>query len=357
VIFLRNVLKHLPLRLLPPRQERRFPRLPIAILSFNRPDYLRRVLQSLRRQIQRGDEIVLFQDGAFNPASRQWKSDPARIGECIAVFRAIIPWGEIRQSPDNLGSAHNYRRAEAYAFVERDHDACLFLEDDLVLSRHYLAAIHTLIGWAHNDPRIAYVSAYGDLWAGLYDQWRNRRGLMHMHENWGFAMTRAAWLDEQPFRRSYFALIEGTDYTQRDHQQIRSFFHDRGIETPITGQDFPRWFVTMQLGKVRISTTACYARYIGREGQHATAEYYDRLGFGQTRMAPWPPNGLAPPTDVEMARWLEIERERFSGVFKPFYQGHASTAPHALRPVSTPVASSRAGSLASFRSSNPQKLS
>ena len=231
-------------------QRQRFPRVPIAILSFSRPDYLRLVLTSLRRQTDPDDEIVLFQDGAFNPVSQRWKTDPAKIDACAEVFRRIIPWGEIRQAPQNLGIVDNYRRAEDYAFVERRHDACLFLEDDLVLSRHYLAAIRRLIAWAHDDRRIAYVSAYGNFWAGLRDQWRNRHRLMHMHENWGFAMTRAAWLDEQPFRRRYFALLEDVDYSQRDNGRIRGFFRELGIETPITGQDFPRWFVTVQLGKV-----------------------------------------------------------------------------------------------------------
>lgn len=317
----------MPLPVSLPLQRPHFPRIPIAILSFDRPNYLRQVLVSLRRQIDARDEIILFQDGAFNPISGRWKSDSGRIEACRAVFREIIPWGEIREAPVNLGIAHNYRRAEEYAFVEREHNACLFLEDDLVLSPYYLSVVRKLTAWAQTDRRIAYVSAYGNLWAGLLEQWRNRHRLMHMHECWGFATTRTAWLDEQPFRQRYFALIDDVDYSQRDHDRIRTFFRDLGTETSITGQDFPRWFISAQLGKVRISTATCYARYIGRDGEHGTAEYYDRMGFKRTRMAWWPPWGLAPPTDSDITAWLKTERERFTGTFTPFYKGHASTSP------------------------------
>ncbi|RAI45147.1 glycosyltransferase family A protein [Rhodoplanes roseus] len=305
-----------------PPQRPREP-LPIAILSFDRPTYLRSTLLSLRRQTTPADPVLLFQDGAFNPHSGRLKGDQTRIEACVALFREIFPWGEVFQAPENLGIADNYQRAETHVFVQRDAAAALFLEDDLVLSRHYLGAVDRLIGFALADPRIAYVSAYGDMWARRIAQWRDRRRLIHMHENWGAATTRRAWQDEQPFRRRYLALLEGADYSDRDHERIRAFFREHGLDTRITSQDAARWLATVLLGKVRLTTAACYARYIGRFGEHATPDYYRAGGFAGTRTALWPPADIEPPSDEEIAQWLAAERERFTGAFTPFYSGHS----------------------------------
>src|SRR6185437_6897622 len=107
--------------------------LPVAILSYDRPQYLGPVLRSLRRQMRPGEPVTLFQDGAYNEHSARWKADPAAIDACVALFRAVFPWGEVHRSPVNLGIAGNYRRAETHCFVTRGAAQGLFLEDDLVL--------------------------------------------------------------------------------------------------------------------------------------------------------------------------------------------------------------------------------
>ena len=70
----------------------------VAILSFNRPHYLRPVLNSLRVQVCERDEIVLVQDGAANPWSGEVKASHESIQECVDIFRSTIPWGAVLQS-------------------------------------------------------------------------------------------------------------------------------------------------------------------------------------------------------------------------------------------------------------------
>lgn len=293
--------------------------LPVQILSFDRPQYLAPVLRSLHRQLPQGAPVALFQDGAYNAQSARWKADPARIAACVALFRQIFPWGEVHESPVNLGVAGNYRRAEEHCFRHLNAAQGLFLEDDLVLSRHYLAAIRRLLALAAADRRIAYVSACGNLWAGLWRQWQQRRRVMHMQENWGFAMTRTAWQEEQAFRTGYLRLLDGVDYSRRDNERIFAFYRDHGYEVPITSQDGARWIACLRLGRVRISTVACYGRYIGAQGEHSTQAHYDANGFARTRMASWSPGPLHAPSEDEIAAWLAVETRRFTGHYAPFY--------------------------------------
>jgi hypothetical protein len=296
--------------------------MPIAILSFNRPHYLREVLHSLRGQIFERDEIVLIQDGAINAWSGRLKATPERIQQCIDVFQKLIPWGTVLAPEGNIGIALNYERAENYMFKALGRPYALFLEDDLVLSPRYLTVIRSLLDIARLDRRVAYVSAYGNMWASLNEQRKRRRELQHMHENWGFAMTREAWLEERPFREHYLSLLNGRDYSERDSSRILEFYERRGWKTNITSQDAARWIASVELGKVRITTFACHARYIGEYGEHCNPDLYYRCRFDQTLMLDTPVAKPALPTPLQIESWLETERKRFRGEIGPFYSGH-----------------------------------
>ncbi|MBT1154008.1 glycosyltransferase [Aminobacter anthyllidis] len=295
---------------------------PIAILSFDRPHYLRRTLNSLRSQIGETDHVVLFQDGSWNPKSRRIKADSRDIERCISIFRRIIPWGEIRQAPENLGIALNYERAERHLFEARGAEKALFLEDDLVLSPNYLGVIQQLLAIAEQDHRIGYVSAYGNLWASQSEQQARWHDLIPMHENWGAATTRRAWLAERPFRQAYLALVQSCDYSERDHAAIKAFYAGRGWATGITSQDAARWVACLERGEVRVSSFACHARYIGKHGEHFTPRQFKASRLGNTVMFRGSLPDLKGPTDQQISDWLGTEQARFQGTGQPFYRGH-----------------------------------
>src|SRR5580700_5885255 len=301
------------------------PPIPIAILSFDRPHYLREVLHSLRGQVFERDQIFLFQDGAINAWSGRTKAAAEKIEQCIEVFQGLIPWGTVLASESNVNIALNYERAENHMFKTLGVPYALFLEDDLVLSPQYLTVIGSLLDIATMDSRVAYVSAYGNMWASQHEQRQRRRELQHMHENWGFAMTRDAWLQERPFRERYLSLLDGRDYSERDNSRIRAFYEERGWKTKVTSQDAARWIASVELGKVRITTFACHARYIGEYGQHFNPDLYYRCRFDRTFMSDVPAVKPLRPTPDQIEAWLETERKRFRGEIGPFYGGHGSS--------------------------------
>jgi hypothetical protein len=301
----------------------------VGILSFNRPHYLRAVLDSLRVQVCERDEIVLVQDGAANPWSRRIKASRESIQHCIDLFRTAIPWGTVLSSQLNFGIALNYERAEKHFFETLRRPHALILEDDLVLSPQYLHVMQALLEIAQSEKRIAYVSAYGNMWASRAAQRRRQTELQHMHENWGFGMTREAWLDERPFREQYLALLAGKDYSERDHGRIFDFYRGRGWNVKFTSQDAARWIASVELGKVRLTTFACHARYIGETGEHSSPELYRECKFDRTVMIDTPVAKPSHPTSEQIEAWLEVERKRFKGELGAFYAGHGASAPTA----------------------------
>ncbi len=281
----------------------------IAILSFDRPQYLIQVLDSLAPQLTPLDRVCLFQDGAWNPHSGIAKADHKLIEDCLALFSRIIPQGKIIPSAFNLGIAANYRRADDFVFVENGAPYALFLEDDLVLAIHYLKIIDRLLALAQSRPSIGYVSAYGDLWASLESQQAAPGRLQPMHENWGSALTRESWLKQKPIRDAYWELVKSNDYSQRDHAKIRDFYQKLGYDMTISGQDGSRWIACAEANLARVTTSACHARYIGATGEHFTPEHYQNCKFGELVFYP-NDHDILPPSDETIASWIERERRK-----------------------------------------------
>jgi hypothetical protein len=297
--------------------------IPIAILSFDRPQLLREVLLSLAPQVGQ-NPVFLFQDGARNIYSGRQAADPEVQQECIRAFREIFPHGTVFASEHNLGIAENYERAEREMFSVRNAPHALFLEDDLLLAPDFLQVTRMLLDLARQNPRIGSICAYGNLWASAEEQSVRPRDLIHAHESWGFAMTRKAWLEEQPFRRQYLQLVRGQDYKLRDDAPIMDFYRQRGWQMSVTSQDGSRWIAAIELGKVRLTTFPCHARNIGRVGVHSVAEFYDQARLASSIFYPGQPETPVAPTPAQIETWLAIERARFSKAPKPFYPGHAT---------------------------------
>lgn len=262
---------------------------PIVILAFNRPDYLRQVLESLTAQqgidlTQR--HIIFFQDGGFNEHSKATHAKPAAIEASIAVFRELIPHGEIKASPVNLGVALNFDRAEHWAFVELQADACIFLEDDMVLSPHYISVLDRMLDMAVRDRRIGYVGAYGDWNRPLAKQRENPGKLMPLTQNWAFGLTRHQWEKNQPFMNSYLSLVRGIDYRLRPHSKIFDLYTSYGMERVESSQDRAKLIACSLTGGLRVNTMASLAQYIGREGLHLKEAEYLESGFQHTEIYP-----------------------------------------------------------------------
>jgi hypothetical protein len=291
---------------------------PIAVLSFDRPHYLKPVLQSLRGQISPQDRVILFQDGAYNPFSNRFKADPATVEKCIGLFRQIIPWGEVVTSASNLGIAFNYERAETHVFEEGGCERGLFLEDDMVLSPNYLDVTEQLLAIAGADERIGYVAAYGDFQASASAQRAGAAQLAPMHENWGAALTRTSWLAERPFRRAYLDLVRDVDYSRRNHTGISAHHAKGGWVTNITSQDAARWIACLERGAVRITTKACHAHYIGATGEHFTPALYKARGYAKSTIYSGSVRELSTPSPEQIALWLAAEKQRFLGRGAPY---------------------------------------
>lgn len=286
--------------------------LPIAIMSFDRPDYLEAVMQTLVRQTGFGGrqpEVFLFQDSGRAASTGEVYADPVKIAQCVELFRQYFPGGEVFEAPFNLGVAHNFDRAEKFFFIDNAFDCAVFLEDDMLLQPHYMEVLVELLNMALDNPHIGVVSAYGmrnDL--PLEAQRRARQDLCLMNEhNWAFGITRACWEKRNRIVSHYLEIIHGVEYRERKarHPEINAMLRGlgRGGRGYLSSQDSIKNMACETLGIFRVSTCTNNARYIGRKGLHMTEERFFQRGYHRTVLYPEPHGNFAVPS-IETLRAL-----------------------------------------------------
>jgi tetratricopeptide (TPR) repeat protein len=260
---------------------------PIFVMSFNRPEYLEKVLKSLSKQAdcnigQR--KIFLFQDGAVNPYSNKRYASEEEIRACVDAFQQLFPDGTVVESPINLGIALNFERAEKFGFEDLTANAGIFLEDDLVLNDHYIAILDNLIARFSGNQKIGYLAAYGDHSATIEEQVRNKDKLILLEHNWGFALYRRHWLRMRKHVREYLRIVENSDYNDRDVEKIRALFASWGYGCPATSQDAAKTISCCIDGVIKLNTYICNGVYIGERGVHMNPQLFVERGYDKTAL-------------------------------------------------------------------------
>jgi hypothetical protein len=280
-------------------------------MSFDRPHYFETVLRSLRAQTVpiANTEIFLFQDG-YRSRTGADLTDPRRIERCMELFAAIFPGCQIFSSDENLGVAFNFARAEDFFFNELGAEAAFFFEDDLLLSPHYLTALHALTEIALTEKRIAYVAAYGNHHATLDEQRLSSGTLTLMHHKWGFALTRRQWLAQRDILQPYLEIVARGDYRDRDHAAIREYFRRLGYASEATSQDAMKAMASCVLGTAKVMTFACFGKYIGEVGLHWTKPKYDEFKYGDTEIYPDEVISFEAPGSDQLSDWINEARVR-----------------------------------------------
>jgi hypothetical protein len=292
---------------------------PLAILSFNRPDYLGRVLRSLLAQRQGIAErpVYLFQDGAQSAVSGKVAANQSDIDACVRIFRETIPWGELRVSPVNIGVAQNFRRAEEELLSDPANECVYFFEDDLELAPRYLDVLDNMrLVTEDTSIPVGYFAAYGHL-SGPADLQRSRlRAFRRLSHHWAFGLRRSHWLKMQPMLQIYYRHIAGLDYSKRDHAAIKRELGAAGAFPGVTSQDDVKKAITYAIGAVSLNSTVVHARYIGEMGLHMNPDKFVKMGFAATEILPdeeLAPDGFQVPKEADLQRFRTDElaiRER-----------------------------------------------
>ena len=282
---------------------------PIILISFNRPDYLRRLCASLKAQqgvTLNEANIHLLQDGARSPRSGLSYSAEEEIAASIAAFQEAFPAAQVHASAENLGIAMNMLRAERLAFQTLNAHGAYFFEDDLELGPCYLAVMEAMRLQFRAHPKVGYFAAYGNHRAA-FDPVAPQ--LVPMEHHWGFGLKRVCWQAMQPWLKPFHQVYAEVDYQARPHLRIVELFQSRAVSSMNSSQDVAKTMACAELGFARINTDVSYARYIGEHGQSFRPTTFERLGYHEMRAVDRMPESMPTVTAELVASIIEQKRE------------------------------------------------
>jgi hypothetical protein len=286
---------------------------PIIVFAFDRPHYLRRLLEGLRAQQGAAFDprnLHLVQDGAVSPRSGVRYAEDAAIEASLATFRDLFPEGGVLgPEAGNLGIAGNIRRGERHAFETLGAPLAYFFEDDLEPGPRYLHMLERVREAAAAHPAIGYFAAYGDHRRQVAGPKLHWVGLEH---HWGFGLAAAAWRRIDTWLAPYYALLDRADYAARSHLQIYAW--QRGLDLAVdkSSQDAMKALACAALGIVRVMPDGCFARYIGERGASFSEARFRELGYDRTLLIEREDCFLAPlrPNRVQALLAESDERHR-----------------------------------------------
>lgn len=204
---------------------------PIVLLAYKRPLTTLQTLYSLSRCPEARDaELHVFCDGPRRDADRRG------VMQTREVVRAM-PWCgrvEIHESDANRGLARSV--VSAVTEVCERHGRVIVLEDDLLVSRGFLAYMNEGLRRYAGDPRVMTISGH------TFDSLppAPRAGFLPVCTTWGWATWSRAWARFQPhpeglhrlqdpaFRRS-FDLDGAFDYSGMMANQLAGRMDSWGI--------------------------------------------------------------------------------------------------------------------------------
>lgn len=284
-------------------------RVPVVIYSFDRPDYLERLLRGLLAQVQvRPDpaRVFLLQDGAVSPRTGFRYGRPLRMRHCVEAFRTLFPEGQVLAAEHNLGIADNILRGQRHVFETLGEELGYFFEDDLEPGPLYLAALEAMR--AATEPmadRVAYFAAYGEHEAPLPGP---EVRVMRLGHHWGFGLRRGTWRRIQAFLPAWWEEVRRTDFPGRNRLRLLKVYRDWEVAVDGVAEDAASELACAALGLARLNTDVGFARYIGEHGEHFNPAIFRQLGFEGMRWAEADRFVFVPPSRAEVDRIAARER-------------------------------------------------
>lgn len=252
----------------------------VAIIAFDRPDYLAGLVESLAGGTRASEgDYHLFQDGVVNRWSGRVAGLRAGMRESLGVFRdSALPVKYEHCRDENLGIAVN--QFEALEFMCGQYERVVLLEDDVVLSPHYLRLAGVLFDQLEDRGDVfSFCLGFKRLCA-RYQVGENLDKMIRVCGHWwGECLWSAKWKLARPHFMEYYHLVGDVDYQERPDRAIRALMERNEWPSPSTSQDAAKDMAVYAAGMERVRLVVNRGISVGRRGVHFTPVIFQRLGL------------------------------------------------------------------------------
>jgi hypothetical protein len=130
-------------------------RSPIVLFVYARPEHTRKVLQSLAQNKEAIEsDLIIYSDGPKNEKTADLVAEVRTIVAHVSGFKSVTT----HFSSENKGLSQSI--ISGVSEVLRKYSSCIVLEDDLVLSPHFLSFMNDGLSKYSADSRVASIHGY-----------------------------------------------------------------------------------------------------------------------------------------------------------------------------------------------------
>lgn len=255
-------------------------KLGVGIMSFNRPNYLGKLVDSLCQNTHlKNTDFHLYQDGSIDRFTKKPITDNEKINKCVDLFDASsLPNKNKYIRKENVSIAIN--QFEAYEGLTSNYEYVLILEDDLILSPHYLRLIRVLIKQFENEDGVFSVSLNFRRCCEPADVSKRLDQVTNLKEHWwAECFSSKKWQLIRPHFLKYYELVKNVYYHERPREPILQLFREMNYPTHVSSQDAAKEASVICCGLKRINTVVNRGIYIGEHGVHFRPEIFRKLNF------------------------------------------------------------------------------
>lgn len=235
----------------------------IGIVAFNRPQYLSQLLNSIENQTDYLGkyDFFIFVDGSYNPISGNTYYDKElvhrEIKDIVDNFNARNPVHiTVSYAERNYGPAVYIYELQRHLFDTLGYDRVITLEEDLVVSAHYLKLLSRLLDKHAQDERVGFV--YSPAISGT------------IYANYG--MWKRSWDVITDELKEYAEFMGQFDYSKRPADRVTERYH-------FGTQDMARKKFFEKHGMETAKLSRSKVQHIGRNGLHYTEEEFVKKDF------------------------------------------------------------------------------
>ena len=128
---------------------------PVVIFAYNRPDHLKISVSTLAANPEAAStNLTVFCDAAKKPEHQEGVNAVRCFASSIEGFASVT----IVEREVNLGLAANI--IDGVTRVVGQHGRVIVIEDDLMLSQHFLRYMNEALDMYANDPQVAAIHGY-----------------------------------------------------------------------------------------------------------------------------------------------------------------------------------------------------
>eukprot|EP01065_Artemidia_motanka_P051155 TRINITY_DN8930_c0_g1_i1.p1 TRINITY_DN8930_c0_g1~~TRINITY_DN8930_c0_g1_i1.p1 ORF type:complete len:751 (+),score=190.91 TRINITY_DN8930_c0_g1_i1:203-2455(+) len=177
----------------------------VVVIAYNRPDLLRESLEALNKAaLSKHAKVYVSQDG-MEPAVMDVANNFEAMGRVTHIVhprkilnntvRFVLGQATPARAPGTMYLAAHYKWALDQMFVERDHTHAIILEDDMLVSKDFLAFFEMAAPLLDIDPSLWCVSSWNDNGYRHLDLNKKQLFRTQFFPGLGWMLKRETWME------------------------------------------------------------------------------------------------------------------------------------------------------------------